>query len=186
MEGETEELYFDQFKAKNVKIQVQRGKGTDPKSLVTAADNLIEEFKKEGSLRRGDQVWIVLDQDDSTPEQLEKIFDWQQVRANQADRGVGLSIPQFEYWLLLHYEDGHRVGTQRECLDKLKAHDPNFDKADKQSVRFERSDIEEAVRRARTKTPQVPSSYQELVNQGLAGATTVYPLVDKLLESTAA
>lgn len=49
-------------------------------------------------------------------------------RSSQGDRGVGLCIPQFEYWLLLHCDDAYGVGTQQQVLKSLKNHLPAYEK----------------------------------------------------------
>ena len=44
------------------------------------------------------------------------------------NRGFALSNPNFEYWLLLHFENGDDVATVDECLRRLKIYLPNYDK----------------------------------------------------------
>jgi hypothetical protein len=39
-----------------------------------------------------------------------------------------LSNPKFEYWLLLHFNDGTGIASSRDCSDRLKRHLPGYDK----------------------------------------------------------
>lgn len=161
VEGETEKRYFDMdyFHEPSVKVMVNPGKPNDPPALARAADALIEELKRGGELRSGDQIWVVLDADDWADAQLEEVFRWSRERSEKGDRGVGLCIPQFEYWLLLHFEDGRGVGTKAE--------------------------IKTANSRARSRVPEEFASLSDLdadIGRGTA-STTVHFLVERLVHS---
>ncbi|EPD68286.1 hypothetical protein HMPREF1219_01932 [Corynebacterium pyruviciproducens ATCC BAA-1742] len=184
VEGDTEKRYFDRFRGANVKVKVVPGRSApDPESLTELADDVLDEFKRKGEIRSGDQMWIVSDKDTYTAEQIEVLFSW---AAKRKDRGLGLSLPQFEYWLLLHYEDGVGVLTQRECLSRLHHHNPHYRKNDLSSVSFSEADINRAVQRAR-RFPPLPPTFREFLNSGLdrSAYTSVHVLVERLLKETA-
>lgn len=59
-------------------------------------------------LRPSDEACIVAEGDHWTDEQMNALFHWSK---NGQNRGVAVSNPCFEFWLLLHFEDGHGVAT---------------------------------------------------------------------------
>ena len=58
---------------------------------------------KRGEVQPCDEAWIVIDRDEWTEEQLARLHQWSNERTNH---GFALSNPNFEYWLILHFEDG--------------------------------------------------------------------------------
>lgn len=185
VEGETEKVYFENnFRGRNIRLIVRSGKGQDPKSLVDEMDRQLEQLKSQGKLRsKTDQAWIVLDRDNSSIEQLEAAFGWAESRD---DRGVGYSCPQFEYWLLLHFEDAKGVSTQQDCLRRIVGHIPQYQKGKSGMLRFSRDQIQRAVGRANNRLPEVPKSIQELHDKmgHTTSLTTLHPLVANLLKNT--
>lgn len=181
VEGETEEKYFNRFKGANVKVKVVHDR-PDPESLSKQAEKLVQEFKDRGEIRSGDQFWIISDKDQYTADQLEALFTWARRRS---DRSLGFSVPQFEFWLLLHYENGTGVATQKDCMSRLKAADPRYQKNNLSSVQFTEAQIKAAVKRAK-RFQKLPSTYSAFTHNGLdrAGFTSVHVLVEKLLEHT--
>ena len=185
VEGETEKQYFQMgyFREPSVRVMVNPGKPNDPPSLARAAGDMIVNLKRDGTLRSGDQVWVVLDADNWSDSQLETVFGWAEERAARGDRGVGLCVPQFEYWLLLHFEDGAGVGTKTEVLDRLAKHIPDYEK--NVPLHFSEEQIKAAVARARVKVPRqfmTLSDLDSMTGRGTA-STTVHFLVDKLCQS---
>lgn len=185
VEGETEKRYFgmEYFHEPSVKVMVNPGKPNDPPALARAADALIEELKRGGELRSGDQIWVVLDADDWADAQLEEVFRWSQERREKGDRGVGLCIPQFEYWLLLHFEDGRGVGTKAEVLHRLERYLPGYRK--NVPLFFTEEDIKAAVGRARARVPEEFGTLADLdaaIGRGTA-STTVHFLVERMVQS---
>lgn len=83
----------------------------------------------------------------------------------------------FEYWLLLHFEEGKDIHSASECRLRLKRHLPNYDKSiDPFSITREM--IEDALRRAKNRdTPPCVDWPRS------PGSTTVYKLVDNILNS---
>ena len=104
-------------------------------------------------------------------EQLTQLHAWSQTH----DRyGFALSNPKFEYWLLLHFEDGDDIASSRECLERLKTYLPEYSKhLDVRKINWER--IECAVRRAKERDNPPCSDWPR------STGTTVYRLVQRLL-----
>ena len=119
-----------------------------------------------------DEAWLVVDKDLWTDNQLNQLHAWAQTHINY---GFALSNPSFEFWLLLHFEDGIGIRSSQDCIDRLKRHLPSYNKEiDTRKISRER--INEAVCRAKKRDnppcvdwPRAP------------GGTTVYRLIEKLL-----
>ena len=127
------------------------------------------ELKK---LRKGDEAWIVVDKDSWSEHDLAQLFNWS---LESESYGFALSNPKFEFWLLLHFEDGHGVGSPKECDDRLRKNLPTYDKAI-DPRKFPEGSVRDAIARAeRRDSPPV-----EDWHKGVSG-TTVYKLVKKLI-----
>ncbi len=114
------------------------------------------------------------DRDHWTEDQLNALYDWSKKGQN---RRVAVSNPCFEFWLLLHFEEGHGIATFREVIERLRRHLPDYGK-EIDSRSFTRERIGDAIRRASGKdTPPSPDWPRN------PGNTTVYRLVKKLLPS---
>ena len=72
-----------------------------------------------------DEAWLIVDKDQWTDAQLMQLHEWARKGDNQ---GFALSNPKFEYWLLLHFEDGIGISSAQDCTARLKEHLPEFDK----------------------------------------------------------
>lgn len=141
--------------------------GSAPKHVL---QRLQRHLKKVG-LKRGDEAWLVVDRDQWPEPQLRALHEWA-----REDRGRGLAVsnPQFEYWLLLHFEDGAGVAGARDCMERLKRHLPSYDKS-LAGARFTRDQIEQAIQRA--KQHDVPPCRDWPDGTG----STVYRLVERIL-----
>jgi hypothetical protein len=137
----------------------------------------MKNYLKEKGLRHDDkpwEAWLVVDKDKWTDQQLIELFEWSQGRENY---GFALSNPKFEYWLLLHFEDGAGIGSSRECSNRLKRYLPDYDK--RIEVRkITRDRIDDAVRRAKERDNPPCSDWPRMTG------STVYRLVDRLLEKS--
>jgi hypothetical protein len=103
---------------------------------------------------------------------LAQLCDWSRESDNY---GFTLTNPKFEFWLLLHFEDGHGVGSPKECDERLRKNLPTYDKTI-DSRKFPEESVREAIARAeRRDSPPV-----EDWHKGVSG-TTVYKLVKKLI-----
>jgi hypothetical protein len=61
-------------------------------------------YLKEQRLLKTDEAWLAVDKDIWIDSQLQELHQWPQEAQNH---GFALSNPSFEYWLLLHFEDGN-------------------------------------------------------------------------------
>ena len=96
-------------------------------------------------------------------------------RRNATITASPLSNPKFEYWLLLHFEEGTGITSSRDCSDRLKRHLPAYDKGiDARTITPER--IDEAIRRARRQDNPPCRDWPRAL-----GGTTVYRLVENIL-----
>ncbi|MDO9509305.1 MAG: RloB family protein [Thermovirgaceae bacterium] len=168
----TEPQYFALFNDQQSVIQVNCLKGSHDSSPPQVLKRMEDHLRQE-ELRSSDEAWLVVDKDQWTVEQLAQLHAWAQEHANY---GFALSNPKFEYWLLLHFEDGNGIASSRDCSDRLKRHLPDYDKGiDARWITRER--IDEAIRRARQRDNPPCADWP----RGLGG-TTVYKLVENILQ----
>ena len=132
----------------------------------------MKDYLKKEPLKNSDEAWLVVDKDQWTDEQLAQLHTWSQSADNY---GFALSNPKFEYWLLLHFEDGTNIGSVSECSARLKNYLPGYDKS--LDVRKITSDmIEDAVPRAKVRANPPCEDWPRTF-----GRTTVYKLVENIL-----
>lgn len=181
VEGKTEKAYFEYFQGfvSAVQVIVNKGKASNPKSVLNQAESMLEKLKRADDLRPGDQAWVVVDRDQWNEEDIVTMWDW---AAKRKDRGVALSLPQFEWWLLLHFEEGTGAGTQQEILNRLKIHIPNYEKGEKVQLPHTDKQHTLAIDNARRKIRENPEEFKEL--EDISGAwTTVHFLMEKIIEA---
>jgi hypothetical protein len=168
----TEPQYFAIFGDQQSVIKVKCLKGRYESSPPQVLKRMEKHLKQE-ALRSSDEAWLVVDKDRWTDEQLSELHGWS---AEHANYGFALSNPNFEYWLLLHFEDGAGVATSRNCTDRLRRYLPGYDKGI-DAGKITREHIENAIRRAKQRDnppcidwPHAP------------GGSTVYKLVERILQ----
>ena len=158
----TEPLYLEEICAvhqlHSANVAVQSGQlGTAPIQVVRYAQRLFE----EGDLHKGirdksfDQVYAVFDRDDHDSYfdalSLAKSLDGK--LRNDEKQPISFkaiaSIPSFELWLLLHYDDIQHPLHRDEVLARLKQHLPGYDKGTGGSFAITRDRLATATQRAR-------------------------------------
>lgn len=168
----TEPDYFNILKTFQPKVEIR----ILCEKFHTAPDKVlqrIQRFIKSNDLKPTDEAWVVVDKDQWPDEQLLKVFNWTTRKPNY---GLALSNPKFEFWLLLHFEDGKGISTSQDCSTQLKRHLPHYDKGvDARKISLEH--VREAIRRARMR--DVPPCVDWPRS---AGGTTVYRLIQKILD----
>lgn len=120
----TEPDYFNILKTFQPKVEIR----ILCEKFHTAPDKVlqrIQRFIKSNDLKPTDEAWVVVDKDQWPDEQLLKVFNWTTRKPNY---GLALSNPKFEFWLLLHFEDGKGISTSQDCSTQLKRHLPHYDK----------------------------------------------------------
>lgn len=167
----TEPQYFKVFKDQQSVILVKCLKGnhrTSPPQVLRR----IKDYLKKEALKKFDEAWLVVDKDQWTDEQLMQLLDWSKGAENY---GFALSNPKFEYWLLLHFEDGTGIANSRECTARLRRYLPGYDKGIN-SLKFTRDRIDDAVRRAKRRDTPPCADWPRTI-----GGTTVYRLIENIL-----
>ena len=168
----TESQYFEIFKDRGLAVHIEflkrKGDSAPPQVL-----ERMKNYLKQRGLKNSDEAWLVVDKDQWTDYQLLQLHEWSQ----QADNyGLALSNPKFEFWLLLHFEDGSGVSNSKTCSRKLKHHIPGYDK-DINARKISQDMIKKAIERAKKR--DTPTCCDWPRNTG----TTVYRLVENILKS---
>lgn len=171
----TEPNYFALFNDLSV-IHVNCLKG-DRASSPTHVLQRMERYLKDNKVAKSDEAWLVVDKDQWTDQQLAELHKWSLGASN---RGFALSNPKFEYWLLLHFEDGAGISSSQECSRRLRRHLPGYDKGVDRR-RFTENLIGNAVERAAARDSPPCKDWPRA-----PWRTTVYRLVRSILEAQAA
>ena len=129
-------------------------------------------------MKKTDEVWLIVDKDQWTDEQLNELFQWVQADAGKgAKRNLALSNPSFEYWLLLHFDEGNNISGNKQCIQRLRQYWPEYKKGtDLHKHTKLAENIALAVERARKRDTHPSTAWPRN-----PGSTTVYRLVEKLL-----
>lgn len=171
--GKTEPEYFSFFNCNQSTIHVEcisKGNKSAPFYVLKQLENRL----RDKGLKSSDEAWVVVDKDKWTGEQLNGLYRWSKSEKNY---GFALSNPNFEYWLLLHFEDGNGISSSKDCEVQLKKYLPDYNKAiEKGEITCEM--IKNAVNRAKARDN--PSCIDWPRNPG---CTTVYKLVEKILSA---
>lgn len=119
----------------NIKV-IPSSYGTDPFSVVTYAEDLFLKGDHDKQIRAKafEQVYVVFDRDDHTTYHpaLGKAASLNNkhkndVRTETTFKAIA-SVPSFELWLLLHFEDITAPLHRDEVMTHLKGHLPGYDK----------------------------------------------------------
>ena len=91
-------------------------KGGSAKELIKKMENVIT----RDELEPDDQVWIVVDNDEkdkNKKNEINQLLAWkeQDVVFNK----LAVSNPNFEFWLLLHFDCDHTVRGGKDCENRL-------------------------------------------------------------------
>jgi len=142
---------------------------TSPRQVLERMENRL----KQAALRESDEAWLVIDKDHWTDDQLTHLHSWSQ---NKNNYGFALSNPKFEYWIVLHFEEGSEISNSRECSDRLRRYLPNYDKSI-DPKKITQAMIFEAISRAREKDNPPCEDWPR------STGTTVYRLVERILSN---
>lgn len=168
--SKTEPHYFSIFNDLTSAVRVICLKGKNRSSPLQVLKRM-KTYIEEASLQFSDEAWLVIDKDNWCEEQLTMLYEWSKTNKRY---GLALSNPKFEYWLLLHFEEGYGVSNGKDCSTRLKKYLPDYDKSlDPKKVTREM--IDGAVNRAL----KIDSPCCE--RWPLKSGSTVYRLVQKIL-----
>ena len=179
----TEPNYFQSLRKKlklgSVQVEVKSSNhDTAPIKIVKQAIRLRKERKKDArqssSLAEYDEIWCVIDRENL---QQNQTFHNAIEKAKNEKLELGISIPCFEIWYLLHFEKSTRAFRDgREIKNALKKYIPEYS---------ESSDVFETLY---PKTRQAICHATQLLDNHPGGSqhpnpsTSVHILVQKLLD----
>lgn len=168
----TEPQYFAIFNSMQSLIRVSCIKGDRKSSPLYVLKRMEAKLRNE-ELKHSDEAWLVVDKDSWTDNQLSELFKWSKESDNY---GLALSNPKFEYWLILHFENGNNIKSSQDCSHRLKDKLPNYSKQIYAQV-FSDDRIRDAVKRAKRRDDPPCSDWPRTIG------STVYRLVEKILET---
>ena len=171
----TEPSYFSIFTDDASVVCVSCLKGKHDSSPPQVLRRMTEYLESKG-LKSSDEAWLVVDMDQWSEEQLMQLHQWSTQKANY---GFALSNPKFEYWLLLHFEEGAGVRSARDCMDRLKRWMPHYDKGIN-ARQITPEQIENAMRRAKSRDHPPCEDWPRRFGQ-----TTIYRLIENILSARA-
>jgi len=172
----TEPRYFLWFDNDHIHIKIAKGNCKRAKKNCPSAvlqrmeDHLREEKSKK---EKSDQYWLVIDKDQWSDSQIKPLHDW---ALGVESRGFALSNPNFEYWLLLHFEDAKGINSPRKILERLQRYLPEYEKNldDLMLKQFE-DRFSVAIENARQKDVPACEDWPRVYG------TTVYRLIEEIL-----
>ncbi|MBK1725149.1 RloB family protein [Thiocystis violacea] len=159
--SKTEPNYFREIRAAyrlhTANIEVQPSElGTSPIQVVKYAKELFDHGDRHKQIqpRAFEQVYAVFDRD-AHPTYFDALRQAESLDGklrNDNKRPASFkaiaSVPSFELWLLLHYEDIQAPIHRDEVMQRLKQHIPAYEKGADGSFAMTRDRIEIAIRRA--------------------------------------
>jgi hypothetical protein len=170
---ETEPQYFNMkiFKPpySMVRVEILPTKQNPSPASVLAR---MKTFLKEYSIKDGVQAWLIVDKDHWKDALLEQLYRW---AIEAANRGLAVSNPQFEFWLLLHFEKADGVCSKADCLTHLRKHCPDYSKSNLSTQKFNEINTADAICRAYTR--DIPPCEKWPLTTG----STIYRLVFNIL-----
>lgn len=122
--SKTEIQYFGIFNSNKSVIHVKCIQGKHRSAPEQVLRRMRAYITREGLLP-SDKAWVVVDKDQWDDSQLNMLLQWSEQQPNY---GLAVSNPQFEYWLLLHFEDGDAIASSKQCIDRLRRFLPEYDK----------------------------------------------------------
>ncbi len=167
----TEPQYFAILNDRYAVIHVDCLKSNYHSSPLQVLKRMKNRLKRK-TLKNSDEAWLVVDKDQWQDEQLAQLHAWSQDADNY---GFALSNPKFEYWLLLHFEDGAKISSPSECSVRLKKHLPDYDKG-LDGRKITSGMLEDAIHRAKVRDNPPCEDWPRTF-----GSTTVYKLVENIL-----
>jgi len=130
--------------------------------------NRMKRYLERNPLKGQDMAWVVVDKDDRTEDMFVPLSIW----ANEnAHYGFALSNPAFEFWLLLHYEEGKGINSKSHCLERLRKFLPHYNKILSPN-QFDKEGVCKAIRRAKELSLYETGDWSRRI-----GTTTVYKLL---------
>lgn len=173
----TEPCYFSYFRSDSIRVECIRARGSSaPKDVLK---RMLEKFNRM-QLCEGDEAWLVVDKDRWGEEQLQPLFEWTQQKGQKVvKRGLAVSNPKFELWLLLHFANAHAVKSSAACDIELNKHLKGYKKYVPSNISADGRVSQAIVRAKEMDTPPCIDWPRK------PPGTTVYRLVESMIESEA-
>lgn len=144
-EGQTELQYFQALNRLCDKVVLKAIRGGTQSAPVHVLKRMQQYIQREG-LESTDECWLVVDRNRWPKDQLKKLDRWSDLNERY---GFAISNPKFEFWLLLHFEDGTKVRSSEDCTRRLRNHIPQYDGRIKSNI-FTTERICNAVEKAKS------------------------------------
>jgi len=171
--NKTERQYFALLNTKESVVNVKCLRGGHDSAPLKVLERM-KKYLKRSDTKSTDEAWLVVDRDQWSEDQLNRLHRW---TGQCENRNFALSNPMFEYWLLLHFEDGSGVTSTQNCKDRLKKCLPEYSKGI-DPRKFTSQAIADAINRAKQRDNPPCTDWPRTV-----GSTTVYKLVKRILET---
>lgn len=168
--NKTEPIYFEIFKS-YLKIQIKTHLSNNKNTAKQILQKVKKFISKEKPLKI-DEIWVMLDVDKNCKQDLHDIKEWCNKRQK---RGLALSNPKFEYWLLLHFDKGDDIRSPEAIDKRLEKYLPNFSKNNLNLKKLEYA-IPTAIRYSKEKYSQCKEWYTDY-------HSTVFQLVEQIVKS---
>ena len=159
--SKTEPNYFREirsaYRLQTANVEVRPSAlGTEPIQVVQYARRLFEngDSHKRIEKRAFEQVFAVFDRDDHKTyfEALKLATSLDGTLRNSVKQPIVFqaiaSVPNFELWLLLHYEDIQAPLQREETVQRLKQYIPNYEKGASDVFKTTREHLPVAIKRA--------------------------------------
>ncbi len=178
-EGELTEVEYIQNALRpnfesSVRFIVEKRAAPDIPALIESAKRALSGVDKP--LPNKEEVWILVDQDTKShsPVQFKKLAEWK--RKSPEIRHIGLSCPNFEFWLWLHFE-GTKFGDRDITPAKLNKYISNYSRRKKVPLGLiKREHLENAVKKHEGQAIPTAENYEQ------SKGSAVSLLVKALLE----
>lgn len=188
-EGEkTEPQYLREiqqfYRLTTAHVQVLPGRfGTSPRQVLDYALTVFRKGDRERGIRAGefDRIVAVFDRDEhaSYHEALDRAEAQNGRLKNDGGEPVPIdaivSVPCFELWLLLHFEDVHEPLHRNDLMRRLKVHLPDYEKGVGGHWGATQARLDDATRRAK-RLAAATSPYD-----GTCPYTAMHELVSRLV-----
>lgn len=126
----TEISYFNAIKPlcrDDLYLDVSSPDHSSPKHILQKLKSIYREAANTSHL----ELWAVVDYDNWQSEDIQTLAKWlaDQKKGNKcANAGLLLSCPKFEFWLLLHFEDGLAIQSAESVDSRLQKYLPQYKK----------------------------------------------------------
>lgn len=101
-------------RAKGINIKAEKADGTSPENVLRSAKEKQKLFKDKGIV----QIYCLFDKDDCDDEKFKKVV----TQCQKAGFVEAVSVPCYEYWLLLHFKRTNQpFRDAQECCETFRA-----------------------------------------------------------------